>query len=41
MEHSSENFELVLDLAAFHLNKISSHGSLRQVYSGLVGCCWA
>ena len=39
MEHSSENSELVLDLAAFHLHKISSHGSSRQVCNGLEGCC--
>ena len=42
MGHSyDDNSELVFDLAALHLHKISFHSSSRQVCSGLVGCCWA
>ena len=42
MEHTgTESSALVLDLAALHFHKKSSHGFSGQVYSGLEGCYWA
>ena len=42
MEHNSAgNSALVLDPAAFHLHKKSSHGSSRLGSSELEGCCLA
>ena len=40
MEHTTaENSALVLDLAALHFHKKSSHDFSRQVCSGLEGYC--
>ena len=42
VDHNSvENSALVLDPAAFHHHKKSSHGSSRLVCSGLESCCLA
>ena len=39
VEHSFfDSFGLVLDLGAFHLHKIDSHGFLELMCSGLGGC---
>ena len=38
--NSASSFMLVFDLDDSQLHKKGSHGSLRLVCSGLIGCCW-
>ena len=38
MEHSYENYELVLDLVALPLDMTSFHGFSRHICNGLGGC---